>query len=310
MGKKGRGKKKEKKGSVLDLAVPVRNIMKIPLERIKPNPLQPRKVFNEKELQELADSFREEGDVDTAILVTMWNNNENVLIIDGERRWRAAQIAKLTTISCDKQQEMRMEKNLMRNPRGNQNRAAMSPIEEAFAIKDIMDRERCSQKEVAVIIGLSQAKVSSALKYLKLSKDIQALVLYGKLDKGNAKHIASYHSDDQGKLLRELEKAIAEKGGPIHPNDAIRILRGSAKTLGISPIKPARGKHHASHASLTVNNVLTKADSLKKALKEFEPLAMHEIQKEAKINPLAVLNELKMLRGALDKQIDRIDQAT
>ena len=83
MGKKGRGKKKEKKGSVLDLAVPVRNIMKIPLERIKPNPLQPRKVFNEKELQELADSFREEGDVDTAILVTMWNNNENVLIIDG-----------------------------------------------------------------------------------------------------------------------------------------------------------------------------------------------------------------------------------
>lgn len=306
MGKKGREKKK--KSSVLDIAVPVRSIMKIPLERIQPNPLQPRKIFNEKELQELADSFKEEGDVDTAISVMMCTNDENVLIIDGERRWRAAQIAKLTMISCDVHRGLHMNQILIRSLRGNLNRAPMSPIEEAFAIKDIMTREKCSQKEVSVLTGLSPVKISNALKYLNLTKDIQALVLYGKLDKGNAKHIASYHPDDQIRLLRELQREIADNGAPIHPNDAIRILRRFAEELKISPLKPARGKKHTSHASLILSNIITKADSFKKALKELPPLTTDKITKETKIHPLSLLAELKMVHAILGEHIQRLGQ--
>lgn len=294
----------------MDVAIPVHDIvkMKIPLERIKPNPLQPRKVFNERELQELANSFKEEGDVDSAIPVVMWDNDENVLIIDGERRWRAAQVAGLTMVSCDVHRGLHMNKILIRSLRANLNRAPMSPVEEAFAIKDIMEREQCSQKEVSRLTGLSQARISNALKYLNLTKEIQALVLYGKLDKGNAKHIACYHPDDQIKLLRELEREIVKNGAPIHPNDALRFLRRTAEELAIPLLKPARGKKHTSHASLTVSNVMTKAKSFKKALKEFTPLDVEKIQKETKVHPLDLLTELKAIHNMLGKQIDRVGQ--
>lgn len=306
----GKNKREKKKKSVLDVAVHVRNIVKIPLGRIKPNPLQPRKVFNQRELQELADSFKEAGDVDAAIAVAMWDNNENVLIIDGERRWRAAQIAELTMISCDVHHGLHMNKILIRSLRANLNRAPMSPVEEAFAIKDIMVREQCSQKEISLLTGLTQARISNALKYLNLAKEIQALVLYGKLDKGNAKHIACYHPDDQIKLLRELEREIAGNGAPIHPNDAVRFLRRVAEELKISPLKPTRGKKHTSHTSLTVSNVMTKAKSFKKALKEFTPLDAEKIQKETKVHPLDLLAELKAIHDMLGGQVNRLGQMT
>jgi ParB family chromosome partitioning protein len=179
---------------------------KIPLDRLRPNPDQPRKYFDEAELQELADSIRENGIIEPIIAINAGDGS--YVIVAGERRYRAAALAGLTeapVIIRDYTDEKRMEVALIENVQ----RADLNPIEEATAYKNLMSLTGLSQDEVATKVGKNRSTVANALRLLKLPKDIQKSLETGGLSSGHARAILSVSTAENQTLLY---KEILETG--------------------------------------------------------------------------------------------------
>ena len=158
----------------------------IPIDRIVPNPKQPRRTFAEEELQELADSIRAKG-VLQAILVRPDPSNADMYeIIAGERRWRAARRAGLAAIPAVVRamddREM-LEIAIIENVQ----RADLNPVEEAEAYKSLIDRFGRTQESVASQVGKSREHVSNTLRLLTLPEDVSEHVREGRLTAGHAR---------------------------------------------------------------------------------------------------------------------------
>jgi ParB family chromosome partitioning protein len=158
----------------------------IAIDRIVPNPKQPRRTFAEAELQELADSIRAKG-VLQAILVRPDPSNADMYeIIAGERRWRAARRAGLTAIPAVVRvmddREM-LEIAIIENVQ----RADLNPVEEAEAYKSLIDRFGRTQESVATQVGKSREHVSNTLRLLTLPDDVREHVREGRLTAGHAR---------------------------------------------------------------------------------------------------------------------------
>lgn len=256
-------------------------IHRLPVRLIRPNPDQPRKHFDQDAIKVLADSFERKGDVDYPLMVTVVSENgskqKSVMLIDGERRWRAAQLAGLKRVSCHVKGFMSADEIYLTSARMNLCREDMSPIEEACVIQRVMKSHGWNQVEAGKQLGKSPAQVSNALKYLRLHKEIQILIIHRKLDKGIGLQLSVYEERDQPKLLKKITEALAANDGkPIHPNDVARILRLESEKRGMVPVKPTRGRTHISHADLVVGNITAKLQNLSRALEE-----LHGIEKEA-----------------------------
>ncbi|GHV53392.1 chromosome partitioning protein ParB [Spirochaetia bacterium] len=174
----------------------------LPLDKLRPNPDQPRKYFDEAELQELADSIREHGIIEPIIAGDAGDGT--YIIVAGERRCRAASLAGLTkapVIIRDYTDEKRMEVALIENVQ----RADLNPIEEAAAYKNLMDLTGLSQDEVAAKVGKNRSTVANALRLLRLPPDIQKSLEKGELSSGHARAILSISAPkDQSLLYREI----------------------------------------------------------------------------------------------------------
>ncbi|GHU56053.1 chromosome partitioning protein ParB [Spirochaetia bacterium] len=177
----------------------------LPLDKLRPNPDQPRKYFDETELQELADSIRENGIIEPIIAGDAGDGA--YIIVAGERRCRAAALAGLTEVPViirDYTNEKRMEVALIENVQ----RADLNPIEEAAAYKNLMDLTGLSQDEVAAKVGKNRSTVANALRLLRLQPDIQKSLEKGELSSGHARAILSVSAHkDQTLLYREILKA-------------------------------------------------------------------------------------------------------
>jgi ParB family transcriptional regulator, chromosome partitioning protein len=152
----------------------------IPVTAIKPNPQQPRKHFDPTALRELADSIQAHGGVEQAITVTPNGGPDSYLIVDGERRWRATQLAGLTTISAivkPKKTDLAMAESALI---ANLQHADLSAIEEAHAYQTLMT-QGLSVGEISQRIGRAQTMIYARLTWLKLAPEIQALVDRGEL---------------------------------------------------------------------------------------------------------------------------------
>ena len=176
----------------------------IPIEKLIPNPNQPRKHFDTAELAELADSIRQQGIIQPVIAEDAGDGG--YIIIAGERRTRAAKLAGLKEIPAilrKYSEEKRMVVSLIENIQ----RSNLNPIEEAEAYRQLMEAEHLSQDEAAVRVGKNRATVANTLRLLKLSKEMQESLRKGDLSAGHARAVLSVNSiKNQDLLFREILK--------------------------------------------------------------------------------------------------------
>ena len=155
----------------------------VAIERIRPNPNQPRKNFESNSLDDLIASIKEKGVLQPLIVRAVGNNFE---IVAGERRWRAAQkaqIHKLPVIIRNFTDAEVLEVAIIENIQ----RADLNPIEEAASFRQLMERFGHTQEMLAEALGKSRSYIANLLRLLNLPKAIQEYVLRGDLSAGHAR---------------------------------------------------------------------------------------------------------------------------
>ncbi len=193
-----------------------KGITTISISLVEPNKGQPRKDFDREKIQELADSIKENGLLQP-ILVTPLENG-GYRIVAGERRWRAARLAGLKEVPVyvrDLSEKQVMQLALIENIQ----RQDLTPIEEAKAYKQLMDKYFMTQQELAKAVGKSRSAIANAVRLLELAEPVQKYLDRGELSVGHAKVLAGL-SDEQlqvqaadlalsdGLSVRELENEV------------------------------------------------------------------------------------------------------
>lgn len=176
-------------------------VTSLPLQRIEPNPNQPRKRFDEVELQALADSIAQHGLLQPLAVRDMGNGYYQ--IIAGERRWRACRMAGLsevpvTVVEADDRtvMELALVENLQRED--------LNPMEEAEGYRVLLEEYGLTQEQAAQQVGKSRSAVANALRLLTLSDEVRALVENGELTAGHARALLTLPNG-------RLQKAAAQK---------------------------------------------------------------------------------------------------
>ncbi len=184
----------------------------IPVTLIDNNPGQPRKIFNEEKLNELADSIREHGIVQPLIVK---KNGERYTIIAGERRFRAAMLAELKEVPAlvrDMDGREVMEVALIENIQ----RENLNPIEEAAAIRFLMDEHDLTQEEVAKRLSKSRPAIANSVRLLQLPGIVQDLLREGGIQPGHARVLASINDEE---LLEKTAVKCAECGWSVRETE-------------------------------------------------------------------------------------------
>lgn len=201
----------------------------IAIDDIDPNSDQPRREFDKAALEQLADSIREAGVLSPILVV---EDGMRYRIVAGERRYRASRIAGLSTVPCivrSMTTEQQMEAALIENLQ----REDLNPIEEAAAIRSLMQECGYTQEQAAKKLGKSRPAIANALRLLNLPKQITDLVAAGDLSAGHARVLAGVESETrqlelahqcvlQGYSVRRLEEMAKEK--PAKPSKKIKSL--------------------------------------------------------------------------------------
>ncbi len=176
----------EGQGSAISDAAAAGGVRHIPLDRIQPNPHQPRTDFEPVALQELADSIRQHGILQPLIVSRRPDEVEAYWLVTGERRWRAAQLAGLSEAPAlvrDATPRQLMEWALVENLQ----RADLNPLEEAAAYQTLVLEFGLTQAEVAERVGKSRPAVANALRLLHLPPAVQTDVAQARLSAGHAR---------------------------------------------------------------------------------------------------------------------------
>ncbi|MCB1394840.1 MAG: ParB/RepB/Spo0J family partition protein [Rhodobacter sp.] len=161
-------------------------LLMVPLERVYPNPEQPRRAFKEDALRELADSIRAKGIVQPLVVRNRPSENGTYEIVAGERRWRAAQLAQVETIPVvlrDFSDQEVLEVAIIENIQ----REGLNAIEEAAGYRQLIDRFGHTQEKVAEALGKSRSHIANLLRLLNLPQEVQNMVIAGTLSAGHAR---------------------------------------------------------------------------------------------------------------------------
>lgn len=201
----------------------------IPVNHLQRGRFQPRVEFNEQELAELALSIQSAGVIQPLVVRPI--GAERYEIVAGERRWRASQLAGLSTVPC-LVKHYTDEQTAAVTTIENINRVDLNPIEEARAYQRLIDEFQYLHDEVAAVVGKSRTKITNALRLLKLVPEVQTLLIHGELSEGHGKILAGLESKQQHALALKIVKyqwsvRRAEK-------EAKQILTGK-KQVNIDP---------------------------------------------------------------------------
>lgn len=213
-------------------------VFNLNLDEIYANPNQPRKIFDEKALNELASSIKANGVI--MPIVVNKDGDGKYMIIAGERRYRASKIAGQDTIpAIVKEYDERRIKEISLIE--NLQREDLNPIEAATAMKQLMDDYGLTQEELSERIGKSRSAVANTLRLLSLEGEVVKLVANGKLSSGHARALVTLPSDVQKKIansavkdgmsVRDIEKAVKDY---FNPPDEARKLRQAKKIAEMS----------------------------------------------------------------------------
>ena len=205
-------KKDDKKSKELE------TVVELKIVDVEPMKDQPRKVFDEEKLEELANSIKENGVIQPILVV---KNDDGYAIVAGERRWRAAKKAGLKKIPAiiknydeSKKKQVALIENIQRED--------LNIVEVAHAIKELMEIENCSQSEVAKVTGKNISTISNIVRLLKLPDEILQYVLDGKLVEGQARALLAL--DSKKRQLEIANKAIEKK---LTVRDVEKLVYGS-----------------------------------------------------------------------------------
>ena len=180
-------------------------IVEISLKELRPNPYQPRKIFNEEALQELAASIKEHGVFQPIIVKKSIKGYE---IIAGERRHRASIMAEKETIPAivrEFSDETMMEIALLENLQ----REDLTAIEEAYAYKSMQEKLNLTQEELSVKVGKSRSHITNILGLLRLPKEIQSMIAKQTISMGHARILSKL--SDESKIKEIADRIVNEK---------------------------------------------------------------------------------------------------
>lgn len=216
-----------------------RSQRRVPVEHVTPNPRNPRRVFSDAELDELAQSIRERGIIQP-IVVRQAQGASTFEIIAGERRWRAAQRAGLHEVPIvvlDVSDGEALELAIIENVQ----RADLNPLEEAAGYQALATQYSHSQDDIASIVGKSRSHVANTLRLLKLPDSVKAYINDGKLTAGHARALINQSDPEQ------VARDIVEKG--LNVRQVEKLRQDNAKAAKARP-SSAKARKDANIAAL------------------------------------------------------------
>ena len=194
-------------------------IHKIKVIEIEPNRDQPRKVFEEEALDELATSIKTYGVLQPIIV----NKKDDYYeIVAGERRWRAAKKAGLSEMPCIVKDELTTRTNKEIALIENLQRVDLNPVDKALGLKELIDDYGMTQKELADSIGLSRSNIANSVRILNLTPKVLELAQDGKLTEGHCRNLvmiedpekqykAALSIIEKGESVRDIERKVKNK---------------------------------------------------------------------------------------------------
>jgi ParB family chromosome partitioning protein len=180
---------------------PATGLLEVPIGQISPNPLQPRKTFNDASIEELAHSVREHGIIQPLVVTRTAENRYK--LIAGERRYRAAQKAGLTTVPIVVKEELAEGDTLQVALIENIQREDLNPIEEALAYHQLHEEFGLTQEEIAKRVGKERSTVANFLRLMKLPDPVKKLLASGQLSMGHARALLAVDSARKQEQLAE-----------------------------------------------------------------------------------------------------------
>jgi ParB family transcriptional regulator, chromosome partitioning protein len=204
-------------------------VTRLPIERLEPNPVQPRRTFDDAELDELTASIREKGVLQPLIVRPHPSREAAYEIVAGERRWRAAQRAQvheLPVVVRDFSDAEVLEVAIIENVQ----RADLNPLEEAQGYRQLMDRFGHTQEKLAEALGKSRSHIANLLRLLTLPEGVLELLRSGRLTAGHARALIT--APDPVALAKE----VVDRDLSVRETEAL-----ARRAAAVSPARPAPG---------------------------------------------------------------------
>ncbi|MDO4929973.1 MAG: ParB/RepB/Spo0J family partition protein [Bacteroidales bacterium] len=212
------------------------SINEVPIEKIQANPNQPRREFDQKALEELAESIRQIGIIQPITLRKM--DDDSYQIIAGERRWRASQMAGLSAIPAyirtaddEKMMQMALVENIQRED--------LNAIEIALAYQNLIEQYNLTQDQLSEKVGKNRATIANALRLLKLPAPVQMALQNKEVDPGHARALLGLDKPSlQVKLFGEIQergysvRQVEEMVKAINNGETVKSGRRTLKDKG------------------------------------------------------------------------------
>jgi ParB family chromosome partitioning protein len=202
---------------------------RVPIEFLRPNPRNPRKSFDEGELQRLASSIRERGIIQPVVARAIPSMPDVYEIVAGERRWRAAQAAglhEIPVVVVEIDDKTSLEYAILENVQ----RSDLNPIEEAAGYQRLLDEFRYTQEELSKVIGKSRSHLANIVRLLDLPAGVKERVIAGEITAGHARALLAVKNPDavarrvveQGLTVRDVEEIAYADNGNAEPKPGRR----------------------------------------------------------------------------------------
>lgn len=208
-------------------------VVEIDIDLIKPNPLQPRKIFDDGSIAELAASIKEYGILQP---ILVYEENNEFFLIAGERRLRASKVAKLSSIKAivadikpEKLREMALIENIQRED--------LNPIDLALSYSALIKDYGITQDELAQKVQKSRPQITNTLALLKLPKNAQDLLISGKITQGHAKILVNLNEKD---LKIALDSIVGQKLSVSQSEKLVQKMKSSDLDESKKPKKSAQ----------------------------------------------------------------------
>lgn len=205
------------------------SVVELKITDIEPNMSQPRKLFDDEKIKELADSIAENGMIQPIVVA---KGDKNYKIIAGERRWRAARVAGLNKVPVVIKDDLEDRKILELALIENIQRQDLNAIEEANAYQTLMNDYSLTQEEVAKVVGRSRPSIANVVRLLNLDERVQDMIVSERISEAHARAILGVTSHDkqyelalliekQKLSVREIEALMRQKKKkkPVHSNN-------------------------------------------------------------------------------------------
>lgn len=209
-------------------------IITIAVDKIKPNKNQPRTIFNEEKLQELAESIKQNGLIEPVVVMQSVAPGEYELIA-GERRLRASKLAGMETIKAIVKDPIPDKDKLDIALIENIQREDLNPIEEALAYKKYSQEYKYTQEEIAKAVNKNRSVIANTMRLLNLPENIQNMIIEGKISSGHGRMLASITDEnklqemvnqilEQGLTVRDVEIAVAQTKNKKKAKESVQDL--------------------------------------------------------------------------------------